>query len=155
MPSYSSRWAIDGCRFVNLDGWRPASATRITCGTLGGDIMHKSKFLFPMLVAFLAIFSGETYAESNTGTVDVKYRGPVSLAPFSCEAVTKSSAIQKVCYDQENSYMLINLNGNWYHHCSIDQKTVSNLLKSESLGQYYNSTIKGYFDCRANSFPRY
>jgi hypothetical protein len=42
---------------------------------------------------------------------DVKYRGPVDLAPFKCDSISRSSFIQRVCYDEKNSYMLINLSG--------------------------------------------
>jgi hypothetical protein len=59
----------------------------------------------------------------NAETVSVKYRGPVDLAPFACEAVTRSSFIEWVCYDAKNSYILINLRGSWYHYCEIDPGT--------------------------------
>lgn len=88
-------------------------------------------------------------------TVQVKYRGPVDLAPFACEAVTRSSFIQRVCYDENNSYMLINLRGTWYHYCEIDPGTVSSLLAADSMGQFYNASIKGNFDCRTHRVPTY
>jgi hypothetical protein len=37
----------------------------------------------------------------------VKYRGTVDLAPFACEDITRSSFIERVCYDSKNTYMLI------------------------------------------------
>lgn len=88
-------------------------------------------------------------------TVDVKYRGSVSLAPFACEVITRSSFIEHLCYDAKNAYMLIDLNGTWYHYCEIDQGTVSNLLAADSMGRFYNASIKGQFDCRTHRMPQY
>ncbi|TLG72872.1 KTSC domain-containing protein [Methylocystis sp. B8] len=88
-------------------------------------------------------------------TVDVKYRGPVNLAPFNCDTITRSSFIQRVCYDASNSYMLISLNGTWYHYCEIDKGTVDELLSADSMGRYFNASIKGRFDCRTHRVPAY
>jgi hypothetical protein len=101
--------------------------------------------------ALLLTASGLAYAES----VNVKYRGIVDLAPFTCETITRSSFIERVCYDQQNTYMLIELNGTWYHYCEIDTDTVSSLLAAESMGRYYNASIKGRFDCRTHRVPDY
>jgi hypothetical protein len=94
-------------------------------------------------------------AAAAAETVDVKYRGKVDLAPFTCLAVTRSSFIQRVCYDHANEYMLISLNGTYYHYCEIDGGTVSALMTAESMGRYYNSSIKGRFDCRTHRVPEY
>ena len=102
-----------------------------------------------------AIICGSVVAE----TVEVKYHGPVDLKPFSCTD-TKSSFVNRVCYDKANTYMLILLNSTWYHYCEIDAGTVSSLIKADSVGRYYNSNIKGTgkdgpFDCRTHKVPRY
>ena len=94
-------------------------------------------------------------AKTEPEVVTVKYRGPVSLAPFKCDAVTRSSFIERVCYDAVNSYMLIDLTGTWYHYCEIDAGTVSNLMAANSMGQFYNQSIKGRFDCRTHLVPSY
>jgi KTSC domain len=94
-------------------------------------------------------------AKSEPEVVTVKYRGPVSLAPFKCDPITRSSFIDRVCYDAANSYMLIDLNGTWYHYCEIDAGTVSNLVAADSMGRFYNQSIKGRFDCRTHQVPHY
>ncbi|TPV98594.1 MAG: hypothetical protein USCAAHI_01966 [Beijerinckiaceae bacterium] len=48
-----------------------------------------------IVAALLAV--SITSAIAAEQTVDVKYRGPVSLAPFACEAITRSSFIENVC----------------------------------------------------------
>jgi hypothetical protein len=92
-----------------------------------------------------------TRAES----VHVKYHGEVDLKSFDCTDITRSGFINRVCYDQRNKYMLISLNGTFYHYCQIDAGTVSSLLNAPSMGRFYNSSIKGNFDCRMNRVPEY
>ena len=108
---------------------------------------------FTCWIALGALISGSSPA--NAEAVSVKYRGEVDLAPFSCEATARSSFIERVCYDAKNSYMLINLSGTWYQYCEIDQGAVSDLLKAESMGRFYNASIKGNFDCRTHRVPAY
>ena len=100
-------------------------------------------FLFPVAVKT----AGAEYA-------DVKYRGPVDLTPFICQDA-KSSFVRRICYDEAQTYMLINLNGTWYHYCEIEHRTVDALLRAESVGQFFNASIKGRFDCRVNRVPNY
>jgi hypothetical protein len=103
------------------------------------------------IIAFVAISASPSWSED----VQVKYRGPVSLAPFTCEAITRSSFIERVCYDAKNAHMLINLSGTWYHYCEIDQSTVSDFIKAQSMGHFFNASIKGNFDCRTHRIPAY
>lgn len=91
--------------------------------------------------------------------VDVKYHRPVDLKPFVCTD-TKSSFVNRVCYDQTEKYMLILLNTTWYHYCEIGAGTVSSLIMASSVGSYYNANIKGSgkdgpFDCRTHRVPNY
>ncbi len=102
-----------------------------------------------IITAFL--YSSVAQAES----VFVKYRGEVDLKPFDCTDIVRSSFIRRVCYDRRNEYMLISLNGTFYHYCEIDADTVSSLLNAPSMGKFYNVSIKGYFDCRIHRVPTY
>src|ERR1700720_2972787 len=88
-------------------------------------------------------------------TVDVKYRGLVDLRWLNCTEISRSSFIKRVCYDRSNEYMLINLNGTYYHYCQIDGITVDSMLNADSMGRYFNAQIKGQFDCRVNRVPDY
>lgn len=96
-----------------------------------------------------------TAPRASAEVVDVKYRGPVDLETFACQDVTRSSLVRRVCYDQPQSYMLISLNGIYYHYCRIDVDTVSGFQSAESIGRYYNTFIKGRFDCRLGGVPTY
>jgi KTSC domain len=88
-------------------------------------------------------------------TVDVKYRGLVPLDHFACTAVERSSFIRRVCFDAPNNYMVIRLNDTYYHYCDINKETVDSLLMSDSMGRFYNASIKGRFDCRTGHVPTY
>jgi hypothetical protein len=109
-----------------------------------------------MLAAALiacTLCAGPSLARAES--VYVKYRGEVDLKSFDCTDITRSSFINRVCYDEANEYMLINLNGTYYHYCAIDDGTVSALLAADSMGRFYNASIKGNFDCRVNRVPEY
>jgi KTSC domain len=93
--------------------------------------------------------------ECRSENVDVKYRGPVDLAPFKCTSVDRSSFIRRVCYDAANSYMLVQLKDTYYHYCDIDRSTVEAFNAAESMGRFFNASIKGHFDCRTGHVPRY
>lgn len=106
---------------------------------------------FGIAIALTVGLSGAALAE----TVNVKYRGPVDLAPFQCESVSRSSLVTRVCYDRKEQYMVIGLQGTYYHYCEIDPGTVAALRGAASMGRFYNSNIKGNFDCRTRRVPVY
>jgi hypothetical protein len=98
--------------------------------------------------------------EVRSETVDVKYRGPVDLKTFDCRDTPRSSFIQRVCYDKAQSYMLINLRGTFYHYCELPPATFDGLMGAPSMGQFYNTNIKGSgsdgpYDCRTHWMPGY
>lgn len=135
---------------ISLQGEGTALARTINAATGRGDGMNWHKlFYIAAGVAFLMA------APVRAETANVKYRGPVDLAPFECETITRSSFIERVCYDAANTYMLINLKGVWYHYCEIDKDTVNALREAKSMGHYYNAAIKGRFDCRTHRVPAY
>jgi hypothetical protein len=76
-----------------------------------------------------------TLGSARAETVCVKYGSCLDLAPFDCTDTPQSSFIRRVCYDPNNSYMLIQLNAVWYHYCEIDSGTVSLLLSAPSVAQ--------------------
>ena len=88
-------------------------------------------------------------------TVNVKYRGPVDLAPFACEFVQRSSLVQRLCYDSREQYVIVNLNGIYYHYCEVPPSVVAAWRSADSMGRFYNQNVKGRFDCRLNRVPTY
>jgi len=113
------------------------------------------KQLHSVRLTFALILLLESVGACRSETVDVKYRGPVDLAPFKCESVDRSSFIRRVCYDAANSYMIVLLNQTYYHYCDIDRVTVDTFEAAESMGRYFNASIKGHFDCQTGRVPSY
>lgn len=87
--------------------------------------------------------------------VNVKYRGTVDLAPFDCAAIDRSSFIDRLCYDAREQYVLVSLSGTFYHYCEVPNGVVAAWRRADSMGSFYNSVIKGKFDCRVNRMPAY
>lgn len=109
---------------------------------------YRSRLIATLLV--LVAFASPSAAE----TVTVKYRGPVDLAPFSCE-LTQSSVVHRLCYDAREQYVVVNLSGTYYHYCEVPPRTVAAWRSADSLGRFFNANIKGRFDCRVNRMPSY
>ncbi|BEV43956.1 KTSC domain-containing protein [Afipia carboxidovorans] len=110
------------------------------------------------LAAIITLLLGASFVEAET--VEVKYRGPVDLKPFICQDITRSSFVNRVCYDKPNRYMLIQLRATYYHYCEIPDRTVAQLLNAPSMGKFYNANIKGSgsdgpYDCRSHRVPVY
>jgi len=88
-------------------------------------------------------------------SVFVKYRGQVPLETFSCEWVTRSSFIRRLCYDFREQYVIVNLSGTYYHYCEVPKSIVENWRTANSMGRFYNAQVKDRFDCRINRLPSY
>ncbi len=104
----------------------------------------------------LLCFAGSVMAE----TVTVKYGGQVPLDTFDCQDVIDSSLVNRVCYDADESYMVILLQSTYYHYCEIGPEVVNGLLAASSKGKFYNARIKGTgidgpYDCRTHRVPTY
>ena len=109
------------------------------------------------LVSF-SIFFGAGVAKAEE--VYVKYRGSLLLDTFDCVDVSRSSFVERVCYDAQTRYMIVRLHGVYYHYCEIDSETISAFLDAPSIGEYFNAYIKGNgadgpFDCRTHQLPAY
>jgi tetratricopeptide (TPR) repeat protein len=98
---------------------------------------------------------------SNTQTeirecILVKYRPTcVPVEKLTWCKQTISSFVNRVCYDEVNEYMVIELRTTNYHYCEIPKSVVQNLLDAKSKGRFYNTYIKGHFDCRIHRMPEY
>ena len=89
------------------------------------------------------------------GSEMVKNRGEVNLAPFRCEMIAGSNLIKRVCYDEHEEYLLLNVAGTYHDYCGVRDSTVSELERADSLGRYFNANIEGNFDCGVNRVPKY
>ncbi len=101
----------------------------------------------------MILISANVTAES----IYVKYKGLVDVdnGHFSHLSLKYSSFINNIYYDDDNKYLLVQLNNTFYHYCSIPNNTVNSWVNSSSLGRFYNANVKGNFDCRTNPQPSY
>jgi hypothetical protein len=109
--------------------------------------------VLPILVASLA---GANWTGAEI--VDVDRRGAVNLAPFACQDITRSSLINRVCYDAANRVMIVQSNAAWSQYCGVPAATRDTFLNAPSMGQYYNANIKdsgsdGAYNCSTHRIP--
>jgi hypothetical protein len=90
--------------------------------------------------------------------VGVKDRGTVDLKPFICQDITRSSVIDRVCYDAESHRMLVQRHAVYYQHCDLPKDTLDAFLNAPSMGRYYRANIEvadggGPYACRTRKVP--
>jgi hypothetical protein len=89
--------------------------------------------------------------------VFVKYRGMVDVGNghFQSYDLRPSSLVWEIYYDLPNNYLIVNLNGTYYHYCGIPQNVVNHWVSADSLGRFYGTYVKGNYDCRIHPVPKY
>lgn len=107
-----------------------------------------SKSIFLILLCSTVLFSETIY---------VKYRGAIDVdnGHFSHLQLKNSTLVKDMYYDKNHEYLLVRLKHTYYHYCSIPHNVVRRWIESPSLGRFYNSYIKGNYDCRIYPVPRY
>jgi hypothetical protein len=112
-----------------------------------------------MALGYLAILlvrlAGAGWADAETVTVEG--RGAVDLTPFVCQDITRSSLVNRVCYDAADRTMIIQLNSAYSQYCGVPQAARDSFLNAPSMGQYYKANIKGFgtaapYECRPQDF---
>src|ERR1700709_1538644 len=92
----------------------------------------------PYLLVGLA---GASWADAET--VNVERRGAVDLKPFVCQDITRSSLVNRVCYDAANEVMIVQVKTAYSQYCAVPEAARENFLNAPSMGQYYSANIKG------------
>jgi hypothetical protein len=90
--------------------------------------------------------------------VGVKDREAVDLKPFSCQDITRSSVISRVCYDTESRRMLVQRHAVYHPYCDLPKDTLDAFLNAPSMGRYYRANIedaggRGRYACRTHKVP--
>lgn len=109
----------------------------------------------PYLPLLLASLAGAGWADAET--VDVEHRGTVDLTPFVCQDITRSSLVNRVCYDAPNQTMIVQVKTAYAQYCGVPEAARDSFLNAPSMGQYYNASIKGSatqapYGCRPQEF---
>jgi hypothetical protein len=109
------------------------------------------------LPLFLIGLSGASWADAETVTVEG--RGAVDLAPFVCQDVTRSSLVNRVCYDAANQTMIVQLNSVYSQVCGVPEVMRDSFLNAPSMGQYYDANIRGSaaarYECEPHRAPKH
>lgn len=105
------------------------------------------------LACFTACLFATSFGLAAGEIVMVKYRGPVDVAGFECQASPQSSLVWRTCYDAPHQYLVVNLQGTYYHYCRIPVASVRAWRSADSLGRYFNANIKRNFGCRTGGIP--
>jgi hypothetical protein len=87
--------------------------------------------------------------------VFVKSRGEVDLGPFRCGNFSRSENVKRLCYDEQEAYVLVSLKGIWYHFCRVPPSAVSAWRRSSAPGRYYNDYVREKFECQSTEAPTY
>lgn len=121
---------------------------------------HKENYSW-VYIGLTVLISGAIlyflFLSPNSGYVTVKYRDDkVNIAASNFEPLDKSdSTVKGAWYDSSNEYMVVKLNGTYYHYCGMPGSVWGDLKATSSPYDYYQDNIKGNFDCRKNPVPRY
>lgn len=110
--------------------------------------MNKHLRYFISAILGISALSPYSTAHADNGTTNNNV-----LLELNCQDVSRSSFIERVCYDEAQEYMLIRLSGRLYHYCDIEVEMIRAFLAAPSMGAFYNAHIKGRktarpYDCR-------
>jgi hypothetical protein len=97
--------------------------------------------MFRTLLVAVSTLAGALSA--NAESIDVKYYGKLDLAPFACTDVSRSSFINRACYDKAKRFMVVQLKSIYYPYCEMPSTTYDAFLAAPSMGKHYNANIKG------------
>ncbi|MGY8711364.1 KTSC domain-containing protein [Bradyrhizobium sp. 18BD] len=75
-------------------------------------------------------------------TIETGEHRRVDLETFECRDITRSTVLQRVCYDPAQQHLLVTVNGAYDRYCGVTADTVEHLLGAPSMGQFFNQNIK-------------
>ena len=82
-------------------------------------------------------------AQTGSETVDVGSRGIVDLRTFECRDISRSTIIQRVCYDKAQRYLIVGIRGSYDQYCGFPPQTFDGFMTAPSMGQFFNQNIGG------------
>ncbi|OPY96905.1 KTSC domain-containing protein [Bradyrhizobium sacchari] len=75
-------------------------------------------------------------------TVETGERHLVDLGTFECRDITRSTVLQRVCYDSTRQDLVVAAGGTYDRYCGVTPDTVERLLDAPSMGQFFNQNIR-------------
>jgi KTSC domain len=81
--------------------------------------------------------------EIRPEVVDVESRGSVTLTDnFDCRDIKRSSMIQRVCYQEKERYLIVNIKGTYHQYCDVPVSTYVAFMGAFSMGHYFRKEIE-------------
>ena len=99
------------------------------------------------LAFIIALFLATPWEAAES--VDVRYLGSVNLKSYICQDITRSSLIERVCYDETSRHMIVRHSAVSDQYCELPKGVVDAFLNAPSMGQYFNTNIAGTGKSRA------
>jgi hypothetical protein len=96
-----------------------------------------------MVKAAASLFLLMLTAPFGTETVEVGDRGPVDLARFECRDITRSSIIQRACYDSAQRRLIVSIKGSFEQYCGLSAETFDGFMSAPSMGRFFIDNIRG------------
>ena len=85
-------------------------------------------------------------------TIDVGDRNRVDLSSYACRDITRSSIVQRVCYDRAQRHLIVAIKGAYDQYCDLPAETFDAMMGAPSMGQFFNRNIRdasgARFGCR-------
>jgi len=100
------------------------------------------------IVLSLLLAIGEAYCQ----IVDVEGVGTIDFDALECVEVTRSRVIRRICYDEWNQYMLVDVEGRYRLFCRVEKTTVEAFLHTKSMAQFF-SQIRRQHSCPGRQGP--
>lgn len=75
-------------------------------------------------------------------TVETGEHRFVDLGTFECRDITRSTVLQRVCYDRAQQDLIVASNGAYDRYCGVTAETVERLFGAPSMGRFFNQNIK-------------
>lgn len=110
---------------------------------------HKKVLIFSIII--ILILLGTLYFTNKSKIVDVKYGDKVDLSKFEYLDTSKSSFVNGAWYDSYDDQMVIELGKAYYKYCYVPENVWDKFSEASSFGSFYNSNIKGDYDCSETS----
>jgi hypothetical protein len=77
----------------------------------------------------------------TTEAVDVHGRGEIDLSAFACTDTPRSTVVQRVCYDQAQRHLVVNVGGSYSEYCRLPAATYQAFVAAPSMGQFFRQRI--------------
>ena len=98
-------------------------------------------------------------APVGSETINVSGHGVIDLDTFECRDISRSSLIQRVCYDSVQRTLIVGIRGGYDNYCELSQQTFESFMNAPSMGQFFNRNIRrsepdARYDCRTHRTKR-